>query len=82
MSDIADLSRWRWHPEEGHGPLYNVGVYAIDLLYWMCNSDPVEVYATGEQITYLGELESDGMIDTVATTIRFVNSCSGWLSDE
>ena len=82
MSDITYLSRWRWHPEEGRGPLYNVGVYAIDLLYWMCNSDPVEVYATGKQITYLGELESDGMIDTVATTIRFANSCSGWLSDE
>ena len=28
----ADLSRWRWHSEEDGGPLYDVGVYTIDLL--------------------------------------------------
>ena len=38
------------------------------------NSDPVEVYVTGEQITHPGELGSDDMIDMVATTIRFANS--------
>ena len=74
MMGKADLSRWRWHPEEGGGPLYDVGVHAIDLLCWMHNSDPVEVYATGGQITHPGELGSDDMIDTVATTIRFANS--------
>ena len=69
----ADLSRWRWHPEEGGGPLYDVGVHAVDLLCWIHNSDPVEVYATGGQITHPGELGTKDMIDTVATTIRFAN---------
>lgn len=74
MMGKADLSRWRWHPEEGGGPLYDVGVHAIDLLCWIHNSDPVEVYATGGQITHPNELGSDDMIDTVAATIRFANN--------
>jgi len=73
MMGRADLSRWRWHPEEGGGPLYDVGVHAVDLLCWMHDADPVEVYATGGQITHPGELGSDDMVDTVAATIRFGN---------
>ena len=71
MMSKADLSRWRWHPEEGEAPLYDVGVHAIDLLH---NSDPTEVYATGGHITHPGELGTEDMIDTVAATIRFSNN--------
>ena len=74
MMGPADLSRWRWHPEEGGGPLYDVGVHAVDLLCWIHDADPVEVYATGGQITHPdGELGSPDMVDTAAATIRFAN---------
>ena len=73
MMGPADLSRWRWHPEEGGGPLFDVGVHALDLLCWIHDSDPVEVYATGGQVTHPGELGSDDLVDTAATTLRFAN---------
>ena len=73
MMSRADLNRWRWHPEEGGGPLYDVGVHAVDLLCWIHDSDPVEVYAVGGQITHSGELGSPDMVDTAAATIRFAN---------
>ena len=74
MMGPADLSRWRWHPEEGGGPLFDVGVHALDLICWIHDSDPVEVYATGGQITHPGELGSPDLIDTAAVTLRFANS--------
>lgn len=73
MMSPADLSRWRWHPEMGGGPLYDVGVHALDLLCWIHDALPVEVYAVGGQITHPGELGSPDLIDTAATTIRFAN---------
>jgi len=73
MMSPGDLARWRWHPEEGGGPLYDVGVHALDLLCWLHDCDPVEVYAVGGQITHPGELGSPDMVDTAAATIRFAN---------
>jgi predicted dehydrogenase len=73
MMGRADLSRWRWHPEEGGGPLYDVGVHAVDLLCWIHDAVPVEVYAVGGQITHPDELGSPDMVDTTAATIRFAN---------
>ena len=73
MMGPADLTRWRWHPEEGGGPLYDVGVHAVDLLCWIHDSDPVEVHAVGGQLTHPGKLGSSDMVDTVAATIRFAN---------
>jgi len=73
MMGRADLKRWRWHPEEGGGPLYDVGVHTVDMLCWIHDSDPVEVYAVGGQINHPGELGSPDMVDTAATTIRFAN---------
>lgn len=73
MMAPADLTQWRWHPEEGGGPLYDVGVHAVDLLCWIHDSDPVEVSAIGGQVTHPGELASEDLVDTVAATIRFAN---------
>ena len=73
MMSPADLTRWRWHPEEGGGPLYDVGVHAVDLLCWIHDSDPVEVHAVGGQLTHPGKLGSSDMVDTAAATIRFAN---------
>jgi predicted dehydrogenase len=73
MMGRADLSRWRWHPKEGGGPLYDVGVHAVDLLCWIHDAVPVEVYAVGGQITHPDELGSPDMVDTTAATIRFAN---------
>jgi predicted dehydrogenase len=69
----ADLSTWRWHPTLGGGPLYDVGVHALDLLCWQHGSAPVEVYATGGQVTHAGQLDSADMIDTAAATLRFAD---------
>ncbi len=73
MMARADLSRWRWHPEEGGGPLYDVGVHALDLLCWLHDSTPIEVYATGGKITHIDELKSADVVDTAAVTLRFAN---------
>ena len=73
MMSRADLNRWRWHPVEGGGPLWDVGVHMVDYLCWIHDSAPVEIYATGGQITHPGELGSDDMVDTAAATIRFAN---------
>ena len=73
MQRPADLSEWRWHPTVGGGPLYDVGIHAVDLLCWIHDSDPVEVYAVGGQVTHPGALGDPDMVDTAATTIRFAN---------
>ena len=83
MMGPADLSRWRWHAEEGGGPLYDVGVHAVDLLCWIHGADPVEVYATGGQITHPdGELDSPDTVDTAAGDHPFCQRFGGDLSDE
>ena len=73
MMSRADLNRWRWHPVEGGGPLWDVGVHMVDFLCWIHDSAPVEVYATGGQVIHPGELGSPDMVDTAAATIRFAN---------
>ena len=73
MMASADLNRWRWDPEEGGGPLYDVGVHALDLLCWIHDSDPVAVHAVGGQVTHPGEWGSAEMVDTTAATLRFAN---------
>lgn len=73
MMSRADLNRWRWRSVEGGGPLWDVGVHMVDYLCWIHDSVPVEIYATGGQITHPGELDSDDMVDTAAATIRFAN---------
>lgn len=67
----ADLSRWRWDPVAGGGPLWDVGIHAVDLLCWFHGQPPVEVYATGGQVTHPGELAGSDLIDSTAATLRF-----------
>jgi len=73
MMAPADLSRWRWNSLEGGGPLYDVGVHALDFLCWIHEADPIEVYAVGGQVTHPGELDSPELVDSTAATIRFAN---------
>ena len=68
-----DLTRWQWDPVLGGGPLFDVGVHLADLLCWMHEAQPVEVSATGGQVTHRGQLASPAIVDTVAATIRFAN---------
>ena len=69
----ADLRRWRWHPTQGGGPVYDVGVHALDLLCWMHRDHPVEVYATGGAVRHPEELRGSGVLDTIAATLRFAD---------
>ena len=48
-------------------------MHALDLLCWVHDADPVEVFATGGQITHAGQLGSPDMVDTCAATLRFAN---------
>ena len=67
----ADLARWRWDPVAGGGPLWDVGVHTADLLCWLHGAAPVEVYATGGQVTHPGELAGPDLVDTAAAVLRF-----------
>ena len=67
----ADLRRWRWHPEIGGGPLWDVGIHAMDLLCWFHGAAPVEVYATGGQLIHPEEIKGTDIVDTTAATLRF-----------
>ena len=69
----ADLRRWRWHPTQGGGTVYDVGVHALDLLCWMHRDHPVEVYATGGAVRHPEELRGTGLLDTIAATLRFAD---------
>lgn len=73
MLSREDLTRWQWEPELGGGPLFDVGVHLVDLLCWMHVAPPLEVSATGGQVTHAGELASPAIVDTAAATIRFAN---------
>jgi len=73
MLGREDLTRWQWLPGIGGGPLFDVGVHLADLLCWMHDSPPVEICATGGQVTHPGQLASPEIIDTVAANIRFAN---------
>ena len=77
----GDLSRWRWDPVAGGGPMFDVGVHALDFLCWVTRADPVEVQAMGGDLNHPGELRG-GILDTVAATILFGNGGAGQLSDE
>ena len=73
MLGREDLTRWQWLPEIGGGLIFDVGVHLADLLCWMHDSPPVEISATGGQVTHPGQLATPEIIDTVAATIRFAN---------
>ena len=72
LSDALD--RWYWDPALGGGPLYDVGVHMVDLLCWMHGAPPIEVFATGGQVTHPGAATTPGVTDTAAATIRFANN--------
>ena len=69
----ADLSRWQWDSKEGGGPLFDVGVHALDFLCWMHDSNPIEVHAAGGRVTHPDELQGTRVVDTAAATLRFAN---------
>ncbi len=69
----ADLSRWRWDPVIGGGPLWDIGVHMVDLLCWFHEAAPVEVYATGGQLTHREALAGTDIVDTTAATLRFAD---------
>jgi predicted dehydrogenase len=67
----ADLGLWRWDPIVGGGPMWDVGIHAVDLLCWFHGAPPVEVSATGGQASHPDELAGTDVLDTVAATLRF-----------
>ena len=71
MMGRADLGTWRWDPEVGGGPLWDVGIHLVDLLCWFHRAAPVEVSATGGQVSHPDELAGTGILDTIAATLRF-----------
>ena len=73
MLGREDLTRWQWLPGIGGGPLFDVGVHLADQICWQHDSLPVDISATGGQVTHPGQLASPEIVDTVAATIRFAN---------
>jgi myo-inositol 2-dehydrogenase/D-chiro-inositol 1-dehydrogenase len=71
MMARADLSLWRWDPTIGGGPMWDVGIHAVDLLCLFHGAPPVEVTATGGQASHPDELAGTDVLDTIAATLRF-----------
>ena len=67
----ADLGLWRWDPTVGGGPMWDVGIHAVDLLCWFYGAPPVEVSATGGRVSHPDELAGTDILDTIAATLRF-----------
>lgn len=55
-------------PEQGGGPLYDIGIYCINAARYCLSEDPVEVWATGTRSNDSRFREVD---ETVAATMRF-----------
>lgn len=65
---------WANDPIKGGGNVLSQGVHSCDILRYVVGSDPVEVYAVGQNY-----YQGTGVIDNMAAVYRFANGVTGSL---
>ncbi|MEZ4861496.1 MAG: Gfo/Idh/MocA family oxidoreductase [Caldilineaceae bacterium] len=63
---------WANDPVKGGGNVLSQGVHSCDILRYVVGSDPVEVYAVGQNY-----YQQTGVIDNMAAVYRFANGVTG-----
>jgi len=58
-----------------HGFFHDSGVHDIDVIRWVLNEDPVEVFSLTH--TYLPQIEKLGDVDTIIMVFKFASGCMG-----
>jgi predicted dehydrogenase len=64
---------WPLTADRGGGPVLSNGCHAFDLVYWLNESEPVLITATGGALTH----PEVGLIDNAAVSIQFANGSIG-----
>jgi predicted dehydrogenase len=64
---------WPLTADKGGGPVLSNGCHAFDLVYWLNESEPVRITATGGSLTH-PEL---GLVDNAAVSVQFANGSIG-----
>lgn len=64
---------WAQDPHRGGGNVISQGCHLFDLVCWYADSDPVEIFAYGGELTH----EGTGLIDNIVCNIRFANGVLG-----
>jgi len=69
---------WASHPVTGGGNVLSQGCHSCDILRFVANSDPIEVYAAGDNY-----YTSTGVVDNLCATFRFENGVAGsWVQGD
>jgi predicted dehydrogenase len=63
---------WANDPIKGGGNVLSQGVHSCDILRYVAGSDPLSVYATGQNY-----YQQTGVIDNMAAVYRFANGATG-----
>ncbi|MFN8494353.1 MAG: Gfo/Idh/MocA family oxidoreductase [Caldilineaceae bacterium] len=63
---------WANDPMEGGGNVLSQGVHSCDIMRFVAGSDPVSVYAVGQNY-----YQKTGVIDNMAAVFRFANGVTG-----
>ena len=65
---------WQRDPKKSGGPLGEFGTYGFDIVRWVLDGEPEEVFAYGENFMHQGVIES---WDNVKALVRFKNGSLG-----
>jgi len=78
MDNPWDPSGWASDPHKGGGNVLSQGCHSCDILRFVADSDPVEVYAVGDNY-----YTPTGVIDNLTATFRFANGTAGsWVQGD
>ncbi len=64
-----NMKGWAITPERGGGPVLSNGCHAFDLVYWLNESEPVQISAAGGALTH----PEIGLVDNAAVSVQFEN---------
>jgi polar amino acid transport system substrate-binding protein len=67
------MQGWPLTPDKGGGPVLSNGCHAFDLVYWLNQSEPVLITATGGALTH----REIGLVDNAAVCVQFANGSIG-----
>jgi predicted dehydrogenase len=73
MEPTWAYGQWAQDPHKGGGNVMSQGCHIFDMVCWYAESEPVEIFAYGGELTHQGT----GLIDNLICNIRFANGVLG-----